>query len=191
VRCGCIRKLLSVNVGVQMGTNPDITQLLIDYGEGNEEALEDIIPILYSELKRLAHVRMRNERPDHTLNTTGLVHEAYLKLVDINAIDWQSRQHFLAMASKVMRRILISYARKQKALKRGGDAPQITFDEEKLVPDMHARLTRIGRGASQSGKSRAAPIFCRLYECRDGRSVRRVGFNRRARLAICARLAFA
>jgi RNA polymerase sigma factor (TIGR02999 family) len=122
-----------------MDEEPDITGLLNAYGEGAEDVFDEIMPVLYRELKRLAHARMRNERPGHTLNTTGLVHEAYLKLIDINAVDWQSRRHFLVMASKVMRRILVNYARDRKALKRGGGAPKLPLDEELFVPDSSAR----------------------------------------------------
>ena len=86
----------------------DVTQLLLAYTDGDREAFDRLLPLVYEPLKRLAHARLREERPDHTLNTTGLVHEAYLKLIDIKQVQYQSRGHFFAMASKVMRRILVN-----------------------------------------------------------------------------------
>ncbi len=116
----------------------DVTQLLVAYTDGNREAFDRLLPMVYEHLKRLAHARLRQERADHTLNTTGLVHEAYLKLIDINQVQYQSRSHFFAMASKVMRRILVNYALKRKAQKRGGEAQREEFDEARLISDAHA-----------------------------------------------------
>ena len=115
----------------------DITQLLLAYREGDREALDRLLPLVYDQLKRLAHARLRGERADHTLNTTALVHEAYLKLVDINRVQWNDRAHFLAMASRQMRRILIDYALMRKAQKRGGEVHKEALDEERLIPDEH------------------------------------------------------
>ena len=116
----------------------DVTQLLHAYTDGDREALDQLMGVVYEQLRRMAHARMREERPDHTLATTGLVHEAYLKLVDVDEMQWQSRAHFYAMASKVMRRILINYANKRKAQKRGGGAPHVELNEERLIPDAYA-----------------------------------------------------
>ena len=116
----------------------EITQLLFAYREGDQEALNQLLPLVYDQLKRLAHARLRGERTDHTLNTTALVHEAYLKLVDINRVQWNDRAHFLAMASRQMRRILIDYALMRKAQKRGGDAQKEALDEERLISDEQA-----------------------------------------------------
>lgn len=123
-----------------MGMEPsvDITQLLDAYADGNAEAFDRLLPLVYESLKQLAHARLRQERPGHTLNTTGLVHEAYLKLIDINRVQYQSRGHFFAMASKVMRRILINYAKMRKAQKRGGGALKEELDEARLITDDHA-----------------------------------------------------
>ncbi len=123
---------------VIMQPQTDITQLLIAYTEGNREALDRLMPLVYEHLKGLAHARLRQERSDHTLNTTGLVHEAYLKLIDINQVAWQSRGHFFVMASKVMRRILVNYATMRKAQKRGGGAPIEELREELLIPEAYA-----------------------------------------------------
>ncbi len=121
-----------------MLSQADVTRLLNAYGEGDREALDRIVPVLYEQLRKLAHARLREERPGHTLNTTGLVHEAYLRLADINQIQWENRGHFFAMASKVMRRVLVNYALQRKAQKRGGGAQRETLDEERLIPDEHA-----------------------------------------------------
>ncbi len=119
--------------------NPaDVTQLLIALGEGRHEALDKLMPLVYERLKRLARARLRGERPDHTMNTTGLVHEAYLKLVDINRVRYENRGHFYAVASRVMRRILINYAEKRRAQKRGGGKHREELDEDRLIPDDYA-----------------------------------------------------
>ena len=111
-----------------------VTQLLLHWGDGNEQALDRLLPLVYEQLKQLAHARLAGERPDHTLNTTALVHEAYLKLIDINQVQWKDRTHFLAMASRQMRRILVDYARERKAAKRGGVQYKVVLDEERLLP---------------------------------------------------------
>ena len=118
-----------------MHSQVDVTELLNAYGSGHREALDKLMPIVYAQLRKLAHARLRDERPDHTLNTTGLVHEAYLRLIDVNRIKWDNRGHFFAMASKVMRRILVNYALRRKAGKRGGGAAHEELDEEHLVPE--------------------------------------------------------
>ncbi|MDX1429822.1 MAG: sigma-70 family RNA polymerase sigma factor, partial [Rhodothermales bacterium] len=111
---------------------------MVAYTDGNGEALEKLLPLVYNNLKRMAHARLRDERFDHTLNTTGLVHEAYLKLVDVKQVRSPSRGHFFAMASKLMRRILVDYAVARKAQKRGGGAHKEQLDEQQLIPDEHA-----------------------------------------------------
>jgi len=118
-----------------MPSSADITQLLQRWSEGDEEAHDQLMPLLYDELRKLARARMRRERPDHTLGTTGLVHEAYLKLVDLSGVQWHNREHFLALLSRMMRHILVDYARAKKAARRGGGRPHVELDEERLVPD--------------------------------------------------------
>ncbi|MDT5155740.1 MAG: hypothetical protein QOH51_97 [Acidobacteriota bacterium] len=100
---------------------PDITQMLQEWSDGKEEILEQLLPLVYAELRRQAARHLRRERLDHTLQTTALVHEAYLKLVDQRNVRWESRTHFFAIASQAMRRILVDYARARKRAKRGGD----------------------------------------------------------------------
>jgi RNA polymerase sigma factor (TIGR02999 family) len=102
-----------------LDTSPsDITRLLLEASHGRVDAMEALLPLVYVELKRLADAHMRQERPDHTLGTTGLVHEAYLRLVDSASIDWQGRAHFFGVASRAMRRILVDHARRRTAHKR-------------------------------------------------------------------------
>lgn len=109
-----------------------VTQLLIAYSNGNREALGALLPLVYNELRRIAELRMRRERPDHTLNATALVHEAYIKLMDQGDVSWQNRAHFFAIASRLMRQILIDYARKHNAGKRGGGAPDTLLDGKEI-----------------------------------------------------------
>src|SRR2546430_3629367 len=99
----------------------DITQLLRDMSRGQRDALDRLIPMVYDELREIAHRQLRNERSGHTLSTTALVHEAYLRLVNVNQVQWKDRAHFVAVAARVMRRILVDYARARSRDKRGGD----------------------------------------------------------------------
>jgi len=112
--------------------DPDITQLLLSWSGGDRSAFDKIATVVYGELKRLAHDRLRGERPDHTLNTTGLVHEAYVRLVDVERMEWSDRSHFLSVASRMMRRILVDHARRRNARKRGGHGA-VTLEEEHLL----------------------------------------------------------
>src|SRR5687767_12419987 len=98
----------------------DVTQLLKDWASGDVEAHEELLPVIYRELRRRAGAYLRHERPDHTLQATALVHETYLRLVDQNRVTWQNRAQFFGIASQMMRRILVDYARQVGALKRNG-----------------------------------------------------------------------
>ena len=111
----------------------ELTLLLNAWSEGDESALEKLMPVVYDELHRLAHRYMRNEKPGHTLQTTALVNEAYMRLVDMNTMHWQNRNHFFAISARLMRRILVDFARARKYLKRGGHAQQVSFDETLLA----------------------------------------------------------
>ena len=106
----------------------DVTSLLVAWSEGDEAALARLVPQVYAELHRLAHHYMRAERPGHTLQTTALVNEAYLRLVDTKRIRWESRAHFLGVAAQAMRRILVDAARGHGALKRGGAALHVSLN---------------------------------------------------------------
>ena len=111
----------------------EVTQLLIAYGRGDRRALDRLLPMVYSELHGIAARQMRHERADHTLNATALVHEVYLKLMDQNQVSWQNRAHFYAIAARAMRQVLISYARKHNAEKRGGGAPNTLLDGKEIA----------------------------------------------------------
>jgi len=108
---------------------PDVTACLLAWGEGRREALDQLMPLVYDELHRLAHRELRRERPGRTLATTGLVHEAYLRLVDQNRARVESRAHFLNLAAQTMRRVLVDEARKRGAQKRGQGAVGFSLDE--------------------------------------------------------------
>jgi RNA polymerase sigma factor (TIGR02999 family) len=110
-----------------------VTQLLQQWSRGDDAALAELTPLVYEELRRLAHHFMDGQRPDHTLQTTALVNEAYLRLADQTNLNWQSRAHFFAVAARAMRQILVSYARTQHAQKRGGHAVKVDLDEAALV----------------------------------------------------------
>jgi RNA polymerase sigma-70 factor (ECF subfamily) len=110
-----------------------VTELLVRWSQGDEAALAELTPLVYEELRRLAHRQMGAERPGHTLQTTALVNEAYLRLADQTNPLWQNRAHFFAVAAKAMRQILVSYARTQQAQKRGGGAVKVDLDEVALV----------------------------------------------------------
>src|SRR5882672_8599405 len=107
----------------------EITALLLAWHEGDAVALEKLVPLVESELRRLARNYMRRERTGHTLQTTALINEAYLRLIDARQIRWQSRAHFYAVAARLMRRVLVDLARERKYKKRGGGVYQVTFDE--------------------------------------------------------------
>ena len=110
-----------------------VTQLLVAWTHGEQAALDQLVPLVHAELQRLAHRHMARERPGHTLQTTGLVNEVYLRLVDVKRVRWQDRVHFFAVSSQLMRRILVDFARSRRYLKRGGGAQKVTFDEA-LIP---------------------------------------------------------
>ena len=108
----------------------DVTRLLIEWRQGDDAALQRLIPLVHSELRRIAKRYMAGQRAGHTLQATALVNEAYLRLVDVQLVDWQNRAHFLAMAARLMRRVLVDAARSKGYQKRGGDAVRVTFAEE-------------------------------------------------------------
>lgn len=108
----------------------DVTRLLQAWGQGEDAALEQMIPFVYNELRRIARRYMAGERKGHTLQTTALVNEAYLKLIDSRKVNWQNRAHFFAISAQLMRRILVDFARSRGYQKRGGGAYKVTLDEE-------------------------------------------------------------
>ena len=128
-----------------------VTDLLEQWSLGDDSALAKLTPLIYEELRRLAHRQMSAERPDHTLQTTALVNEAYLRLADQIHPRWQNRAHFFAVAARAMRRILVSYARSQRSEKRGGGAVKMELEEaafvspeqSKEIIDLHEALERL------------------------------------------------
>ena len=107
-----------------------VTSILLQLRDGDPSAMDRLYPLVYAELRRLAHHHLQGERPGHTLGTTGLVHETYLKLVDQTRVQWRDRGHFFRVASWAMRRILVDYARSYRALRRGGGAQRISLDDD-------------------------------------------------------------
>ncbi len=128
-----------------------VTELLMRWSHGDDAALAELTPLVYEELRRLAHRQMGGERPDHTLQTTALVNEAYLRLADQTNPRWQNRAHFFAVAARTMRQILVSYAKSSRAQKRGGGAFKMELDETAIVSpeqskeiiDLHEALERL------------------------------------------------
>jgi RNA polymerase sigma-70 factor (ECF subfamily) len=111
----------------------ELTQLLVDCGNGDKAALDKLMPLVYGELRRLAHHYMRRERPGHSLQTTALINEAYLRLIDYRKMQWQDRAHFFAVAAQLMRRILVDSARSRRDAKRGGGVQKLPLDEAAAV----------------------------------------------------------
>ena len=116
----------------------EVTLLLIDWGNGDQAALDELIPLVYDELRMLARRYMRRESQDHTLQTSALVNEAYLRLVDQRSVQWQNRAHFFAVAAQVMRHILIDHARRYHYAKRGAGAQKIPLDEAAVFTEQRA-----------------------------------------------------
>jgi RNA polymerase sigma-70 factor (ECF subfamily) len=114
---------------------PGVTDLLVAWGLGDASALEHLVPLVHGELRRLARREMRRERAGHTLQTTALVNEAYLRLVDLSRVRWQDRAHFFAMSARLMRRILVDHARSRASRKRGGGVKRVSFDEALVVSE--------------------------------------------------------
>lgn len=122
-------------------TPPQLTQLLIRWSEGDKTALDELFPHVYEDLRILARRRMKRERADHTLQTTALVNDAYLRLIDQRRVHWQNRAHFFAVAARIMRRILVDHARRRTSGKRGGSVIKVPLDEATVA--MQGRDTRL------------------------------------------------
>jgi RNA polymerase sigma factor (TIGR02999 family) len=119
-------------------TPQQVTRLLVAWSGGDQAALEELTPLVYGELRRLAHHYIGRERPGHTLQTSALVNEAYLRLVGQKDIDWQSRAHFYGIAARLMRQVLVDYARRRGYAKRGGGALRVSLDEALAVSEERA-----------------------------------------------------
>ena len=149
-----------------MATPPHgVTGLLQAWGGGDAGALDQLVPIVYEELHRQAQRYLRREAPGHTLQTTALVHEAYLRLVDQDRVAWQGRAHFLAIAASMMRRVLMDHGRKQKARKRGGSAARVTFDE-RLIPSGDRELDFVALDEALDALAELDELKARIVELR-------------------------
>ena len=113
---------------MEHGRPSDVTRLLQEWRDGNRDSLDALLPLVYKELRRLAHAHLRHERPDHTLQSAALVNEAYLRLVGLDTPQWESRTHFFAIAARLMRQVLVDYARRHQADKRGGGAYKVSLE---------------------------------------------------------------
>jgi RNA polymerase sigma factor (TIGR02999 family) len=143
----------------------DVTALLMAWREGDEAALTRLTPIVYQELHRLAGRYMRRERPDHTLQTTALLNEAYLRLVDSSRVQWQNRAHFFAVAAQLMRRVLVDFARSRQYKKRGGDWQQVTLSEG-IPVTCHGDADLVAVNEALEALSRLDPRKARVVELR-------------------------
>jgi RNA polymerase sigma-70 factor, ECF subfamily len=142
----------------------DVTLLLKALRDGNPQAAQHLLPLVYDELHRLAQAYMRRERPDHTLQATALINEAYLRLAG-EQIDWQNRQHFIGLSAQVMRRVLVDYARAHRAEQRGGDLQRVEMNEELAVsPDKLAEVQQIDELLSKLEKEK--PRQAKIVELR-------------------------
>jgi len=120
------------------GQSDELTQLLHSWSNGDDQALDKLIPLVYAELRKLARRHMGRENSDHTLQTSALINEAYLKLIDQQSVQWQNRAHFFAVAAQVMRHILIDHARAHRFAKRGAGAVKVSLDETAVLTDERA-----------------------------------------------------
>lgn len=143
----------------------EVTQLLEDWSNGDKAALDKLTPLVYDELRRLAHHYISRERPNHTLQTTALVNEAYLRLVNQRDVHWQNRVHFFAVSAQVMRHILVDHARGHARTKRGGDFQQISLDQAALMmPERAAELLALDEALNNL--ERFDPRKSRIVELR-------------------------
>lgn len=133
-----------------LGSPQEVTQLLAQWRRGDDAALAKLTPLIYEELRRLAHYHMGGQRPDHTLQTTALVNEVYLRLADQTNPSWQDRAHFFAVAARAMRQILVNYAKSSRAQKRGGGALKLELDEAALVsPEQSKEIVDLNEALEQ------------------------------------------
>jgi len=143
----------------------DITTLLLEWSGGNRAALDELMPLIYAEFRQLAARALRRERPNHTLQSTALAHELYLKLIDQKRTQWRDREHFFAMASQIIRRILVDHARRLHAQRRGGLETRITLDEA-LAPQQDRDLNLVELDNALEALSRIDSQQARIIELR-------------------------
>ena len=151
-----------MDMGVDAGAG--VTRLLLQWTEGDKQALEDLLPLVYDEMRRLAKSYLQRERPGHTLQSTALVHEAYMRLVDYKRMQWQNRAHFMATAAQAMRRILVDHARRHN-LKRGAGAEHVSLDAEAIMcPDRSDDFVSLDEALT--GLAERAPRKAKVVELR-------------------------
>jgi RNA polymerase sigma factor (TIGR02999 family) len=146
-------------------SQPDVTKLLLEWSNGDAQSLEKLLPLVYQELRRLARHYLRQERPDHTLQATALVHEAYFKLIDTDNVQWQNRAHFFGVAAKVMRHILVDMARQRRARKRGG-GHKLPLDEALGVPDEPGNVNLVALDEALNKLAKVDPRQSEIIELR-------------------------
>ena len=146
---------------------PDgVTQLLVDWQNGNQQALDSLIPLVYKELRAIARRYLSHESPGHTLQSTALVHEAYFKLIGQRRVRWQNRAHFFGIAAQMMRRILIDHARHQVRDKRGGGAPKLSLDEAVATAEMETDVDLLALDEALTSLAKIDPRGARIIELR-------------------------
>ena len=150
----------------EASTPHELTQLLIAWSKGEAGALEQLTPLVYAELRRLAHRYMHRERAGHTLQTTALVHEAFLRFINYPQEQWQNRAHFYAIAAQMMRRILVDHARGQSRDKRGGPAPTLSLDEAVAAAAPEAEVDLLALDEALTSLARIDPRGARIIELR-------------------------
>jgi RNA polymerase sigma factor (TIGR02999 family) len=157
---------------MEEASHAEVTRLLEALQRGNRAAFDSLVPLVYEELRAVAHRQRQRWRGDDTLNTTALVHEAYLKLVDQSRVSWESRAHFLAVAARAMRHVLINYSRDRRTQKRGGDAPKLSIEElaERLQGEAVMSADNldllVALDAALDSLERVSPRQSRIVECR-------------------------
>jgi RNA polymerase sigma-70 factor (ECF subfamily) len=145
----------------------EITQLLKGWRGGDRKALDALLPVVYKELQRLAHFQLRKERPDHTLQSAALVNEAYLRLVGLNTPQWESRTHFFAIAAQLMRQILVDYARRHRAGKRGAGVEALSLEDvTMLLPDKNKDIDVVALDDALKELARIDPRKAQVVELR-------------------------
>jgi RNA polymerase sigma factor (TIGR02999 family) len=155
----------------------NVTQLLVNWGNGDRAALDALAPMVYDELRRLAQSYLRRERADHTLQGTALVNEAYLRLVDQRTVQWQNRAHFFGVAAQMIRRILVDHARGHQAAKRGAGAAKLSLDEALAIPGSNHDVNLVNLDEALELLNSLDPRQARIIELRyfTGLSIEETG----------------
>ena len=167
IQLGCPANQRQINMNTPETTGKDhvITSLLLDWRDGDLTAYEQLVPLVYDQLHRIAQRQMSKERREHTLQPSALVNEAFMRLIDYDHVNWQNRQHFFSLAAKMMREVLVNYAEQQETRKRGGDAVRVAFDDSALCTQAsHDEVLDLDRALVQLEQDN--PRRCRIAECR-------------------------